>query len=368
MAADTISFARGAPSLDIVDVEGLKDAAARAFANDPGGTTAYGTAIGYAPLRAWIAEQHGVEPANVVVTNGSMQADAFLFDELVEPSDTVVVERPTYDRTLLALRQRLADIRMVELEADGIDVDGVAALIEEVGAPKLAHIIPNFQNPAGYTLSGPKREALVGLAREHGFTIFEDDPYVSIRFAGDPLPTMLSLDRDDTVVYASSFSKTVCPGIRVGYLVGPAELIARIVKRATSTYISPNMVSQAIVHEFCQSGALQRSIETVRTNLKARVDALVTALERDLPDARFVAPEGGYFMWVELPEGTDVDKLFAAAGERGVTFVKGSDFLLEGGGNTLRLAYSGVTPEQIDAGIGRLAEAYKSLSGAPAAA
>jgi 2-aminoadipate transaminase len=368
MAADTISFARGAPSLDIVDVEGLKDAAARAFANDPGGATAYGTAIGYAPLRAWIAEQHGVEPANVVVTNGSMQADAFLFDELVEPSDTVIVERPTYDRTLLALRQRLADIRMVELEPDGIDVDGIATLIDGGVQAKLAHVIPNFQNPAGYTLSGPKREALVSLAREHGFTIFEDDPYVSIRFAGDPLPTMLSLDRDETVVYASSFSKTVCPGIRVGYLVGPAELIARVVKRATSTYISPNMVAQAIVHEFCQSGALQRSIETVRTNLKARVDALVTALERDLPDARFVAPEGGYFMWVELPEGTDVDKLFAAAGERGVTFVKGSDFLLEGGRNTLRLAYSGVTPEQIDEGVGRLAEAYHSLSGTPAAA
>jgi 2-aminoadipate transaminase len=368
MAADTISFARGAPSLDIVDVEGLKDAAARAFANDPGGATAYGTAIGYAPLRAWIAEQHGVEPANVVVTNGSMQADAFLFDELVEPSDTVIVERPTYDRTLLALRQRLADIRMVELEPDGIDVDGVATLIDGGVQAKLAHVIPNFQNPAGYTLSGPKREALVSLAREHGFTIFEDDPYVSIRFAGDPLPTMLSLDRDETVVYASSFSKTVCPGIRVGYLVGPAELIARVVKRATSTYISPNMVAQAIVHEFCQSGALQHSIETVRTNLKARVDALVTALERDLPDARFVAPEGGYFMWVELPEGTDVDKLFAAAGERGVTFVKGSDFLLEGGRNTLRLAYSGVTPEQIDEGVGRLAEAYHSLSGTPAAA
>ena len=362
MAADTISFARGAPSLDIVDVEGLKEAAARAFANDPGGATAYGTAIGYVPLREWIAEQHGVEASNVVVTNGSMQADAFLFDELVEPSDTVIVERPTYDRTLLALRQRLADIRMVELEPDGIDVDGVATLIDGGVEPKLAHVIPNFQNPAGYTLSGPKREALLGLAREHGFMIFEDDPYVSIRFAGDPLPTMLSLDRDEKVVYASSFSKTVCPGIRVGYLVGPAELIARIVKRATSTYISPNMVAQAIVHEFCQSGALQRSIETVRTNLKARVDALVTALERDLPDARFVAPEGGYFMWVELPEGTDVDKLFAAAGERGVTFVKGSDFLLEGGENTLRLAYSGVTPAEIDEGVSRLAEAYRAVA------
>ena len=297
MAADTISFARGAPSLDIIDVEGLKEAAARAFANDPGGATAYGTAIGYAPLRAWIAEQHGVEPAEVVVTNGSMQADAFLFDELVEPSDTVVVERPTYDRTLLALRQRLADIRMVELEHDGIDVDGVATLIDGGVAPKLAHIIPNFQNPAGYTLSGPKREALLGLAREHGFMIFEDDPYVSIRFAGDPLPTMLSLDRDETVVYASSFSKTVCPGIRVGYLVGPAELIARIVKRATSTYISPNMVSQAIVHEFCQSGALQRSIETVRTNLKARVDALVGGA-RARPSRRALRRAGGRLLHV----------------------------------------------------------------------
>src|SRR3954454_11497630 len=306
MAADTISFARGAPSLDIVDVEGLKDAAARAFANDPGGATAYGTAIGYAPLRAWIAEQHGVEPANVVVTNGSMQADAFLFDELVEPSDAVVVERPTYDRTLLALRQRLADIRMVELEPDGIDVDGVAALIERSGAPKLAHIIPNFQNPAGYTLSGAKREALVGLAREHGFTIFEDDPYVSIRFAGDPLPTMLSLDRDDTVVYASSFSKTVCPGIRVGYLVGPAELIAKIAKLATNTYISPNMVAQAIVYEFCVSGAIDGAIATVKRALGERVATLDAALQAHLPEARYTLPEGGYFMWVQLPEGTDV--------------------------------------------------------------
>jgi 2-aminoadipate transaminase len=301
----------------------------------------------------------------VLVTNGSMQADAFLFQLLVGPGDTVVVESPTYDRTLLNLRNRGADVRMVELETDGIDVDALESLLRDGVRPKLAHIIPNFQNPAGYTLSGDKRDALLALAREHEFTIFEDDPYVSIRFAGDPLPTMLSLDREEKVVYASSFSKTVCPGIRVGYLVGPAALIANIVKRATNTYISPNMVAQAIVYEFVRSGALDRSIETVRTNLKARVDALVTALERDLPDARFVAPEGGYFMWVELPEGTDVDKLFAAAGERGVTFVKGSDFLLEGGRNTLRLAYSGVTPEQIDEGISRLAAAYHSLSGTP---
>src|ERR671926_1223981 len=131
MAADTISFARGAPSLDIIDVEGLKESAARAFENDPGGATAYGTAIGYVPLREWIAEQHSVEPSNVIVTNGSMQADAFLFDELVAPGDAVVVERPTYDRTLLGLRQRGADIRPIELEPDGIDVEGVGRLIAD---------------------------------------------------------------------------------------------------------------------------------------------------------------------------------------------------------------------------------------------
>ena len=158
-----------------------------------------------------------------------MQADAFLFDHLVMPGDSVIVERPTYDRTLLGLRQRGADVRSVELEPDGIDVDGVARLLDGGVRPKLVHIIPTFQNPAGYTLGRAKRDALVALAGDRGFTLFEDDPYVSLRFAGVPLPTMLSLDGDDVVVYASSFSKTVCPGVRVGYLVGPSETIAAIV-------------------------------------------------------------------------------------------------------------------------------------------
>src|SRR5436190_18390420 len=168
--ADTISFARGAPSLDIVDQEGLKEAAQRAFTNDPGGTFAYGTSVGYVPLREWIAEQQGVEPEQVLVTNGSMQADAFLFQLLVGPGDAVIVESPTYDRTLLNLRNRGADVRMVELQRDGIDVDALQALLEEDGIlPALAHVIPNFQNPAGHTLCAPKRERLLALAAEHNF-------------------------------------------------------------------------------------------------------------------------------------------------------------------------------------------------------
>jgi DNA-binding transcriptional MocR family regulator len=365
---DTISFARGAPSLDIVDVDGLRDSAVAAFTNDPGGVTGYGTSIGYVPLRRWIAARHGVDEANVLVTNGSMQADAFLFATLVFAGDPVVVEKPTYDRTLLNLRSLGADVRMVSLQTDGIDTDELEALLNEGVKPKLVHVIPNFQNPAGYTLSLAKREALLALAKEHGFVIFEDDPYRHIRFTGEDIPTMLELDDADSVVYASSFSKTVCPGIRVGYLVGPKPLIAQIQKLATNTYISPSMVSQAIVFQFCESGAIDRSIETVKAALAERVEALTSALAEHLPEAVYQAPEGGYFMWVTLPEDADVDAMFEAVKERGVQFVKGSDFLLEGGHNMLRLAYSGVTVDRIGEGVARLAEAYRSIAGAPAPA
>lgn len=359
--ADQISFARGAPSIDIVAVDELKAAAQRAFENDPSGTFSYGTSIGYPPLREWIASKHELPPEQVIVTNGSMQADAFLFELLVEPGDLVIVEAPTYDRTLLSLNKRGAEILAIPLQEDGIDVSALASALEAGARPRLAHIIPTFQNPAGYTLSLDKRKQLLELAREYDFVIFEDDPYIELRFEGERLPTMLSMDDNDKVVYASSFSKTVCPGIRVGYLAGPVEVIGAIQKLATETYISPSMVSESIVNEFCRSGAIDSSVETVKEALRERLGRLTSALERELPDAKFTAPDGGYFLWVDLPDGTDVEALMTAAQERGVVFVKGTDFLLQGGQSSLRLAYSGVTAEQIDEGVTRLAEAYRSL-------
>jgi 2-aminoadipate transaminase len=359
--ADTISFARGAPSLDIVDVEGLKQAAADAFDKDAAGTTAYGTSVGYVPLREWIAEKHGVETDQVLVTNGSMQADAFLFEMLVEPGAEVIVEKPTYDRTLLNLRNRGAQIHMIELERDGIDVAAVEELCGGEANPTLAHVIPNFQNPAGYTLSADKRRELLRLAGEYDFVLFEDDPYIDVRFEGDTLPTMLSQDEAGKVVYASSFSKTVCPGIRVGYLVGPAALIKKVQGIATNTYISPNMVAQSIVNQFARSGRMESAVQRVKEALRERRDTLVEALGEHLPEARFEPPSGGYFMWVDLPEEVDVAELQTAATERGVVFVKGSDFLLEGGEHSLRLAYSGVTADEIPEGIARLADAVRSL-------
>jgi 2-aminoadipate transaminase len=358
-----ISFARGAPSLDIIDVAGLKAASARAFDADPSGMTAYGTSVGYPPLRQWIADKHGVAVDQVLVTNGSLQADAFLFDHLVGSGDAVVVERPTYDRTLLNLRGMGGQVHQVTLQPDGIDTDELRKLLESGVRPKLAHIIPNYQNPAGATLSLDKRRALLDLAAEFGFTIFEDDPYADIRFRGEPLPSMLSLDTRGVVVHASSFTKTVCPGVRVGYLVGPAVLIGDIAKRATNLYISPGMVAQAIVHQFCVSGDIDRSISTVSRALGERARALAAALREHIPGVRFSEPDGGYFLWVELPEDVDVAKLAPAAAQRGVAVVKGSDFLLEGGDHALRLAYSAVTVDQIEEGVRRLAAAVEAVRG-----
>ncbi|MEE6258613.1 aminotransferase-like domain-containing protein [Plantactinospora sonchi] len=358
-----ISFARGAPSLDIVDIDGLKAAAGRAFDADPAGITGYGTSVGYPPLRRWIAEKHGVDVDQVLVTNGSLQADAFLFQHLVSPGDAVVVERPTYDRTLLNLQRMGSKVHAVTIEPDGIDTTELANLLGSGLRPKLAHIIPNFQNPAGVTLSLEKRRALIDLAAEYNFTIFEDDPYADVRFRGESLPSMLTLDDGDNVVHASSFTKTICPGVRVGYLVGPAGLIADIAKQATNLYISPGMVAQAIVHQFCVSGDVDRSIRKVSGALGERATALATALRQYIPDVRFTEPNGGYFLWIELPEDVHADELVPAATERGVTVVKGSDFLPEGGEHSLRLAYSAVTPEQIDEGVRRLADAVRAVRG-----
>ncbi|MGY1743331.1 MULTISPECIES: aminotransferase-like domain-containing protein [unclassified Blastococcus] len=363
-----ISFARGAPSTDIVDVDGLKQAAVAAFENDPAGVTGYGTAIGYVPLRRWIAEKHGVPEDHVLVTNGSMQADAFLFDEYVSSGTSVITERPTYDRTLLGLRERGGEVHLVTLQEDGIDVDEVESLLAGGLRPALAHVIPNFQNPAGYTLSLAKRERLLSLAREYEFLLFEDDPYVDVRFTGEPLPRMLELDGgpdSSNVVYACSFSKTVCPGIRVGYLVGPPGVIDRIRVRATNTYIAPNMVAQGTVYQYVTGDRFPAALERVKTALAERVGVLDEALRRHLPQATFRRPEGGYFLWVSLPEdeGHDVAAIVREATARGVTIVPGTDFLLEGGQNAFRLAYSGVTADVIDEGVHRLAEAVAAARG-----
>jgi len=350
---ETISFARGAPSPDLIPVEAVRAATAKALEDDWQKALSYGVGIGHPGLCAWIADRHGIDAEQVMVTNGSLEAGAMLFRHLLSPGDRVIVEQPSYDRTLLLLKQLGVEFVPVALESDGIDVDAVEAALAE-GPVKLVHLIPNFHNPAGCSLSEEKRVRLVALAAEHGFTIFEDDPYRELPFGEDPPPTMLSMDEADRVIHASSFSKTVSPGVRTGYLAGPVGLIKELAKVANENYISPNMLSGSLVLELCRSGALDRNIEVCKVALKERRDALIDALGKHLPSAEFVVPGGGYFLWADLGEGYNTVELARKAKEAGAPFIPGTDFMLEGGETSLRFSFASVPPEFIDEGVSRI--------------
>ncbi len=358
MAERTISFARGAPSADILPHDAVREAAAHALESDWEKALSYGTGRGHPGLCEWIAELHGADPGQVMVTNGSMEAAALLFRHLVSEGDRVVVEQPTYDRTLLLLQQAGAELVGAPLEADGVDPAAIESACG-AGEVKLAHVIPNFHNPAGCTLSLDKRSAVVQLAAGNGFTLFEDDPYRLICFEKTRGKTMLEMDTADRVIHASSFSKSVSPGVRVGYLVGPADQIATLAKRANETYISPNMLAESIVFELCRSGGLDENLKVVNAALRERRDALVDALREHIPEAEFVVPQGGYFLWLDLNEDVDSKALLAEAKEEGVTFVAGPDFMMEGGASSLRLSFAPVPADEVAEGVQRLARALE---------
>jgi 2-aminoadipate transaminase len=363
---ETISLARGVPAPECIPVDELADCARSAIKNDGATALSYGAAGGYAPLRAWIAERHGVDPVRVVVTNGSLQGFVFLAELLAGNRERVLVEAPTYDRPLKILDGLRADVYAVPQTDEGIDVDALAEELRRGARPAFLYVIPTFQNPSGRTLGPDGRRRLVDLAAEHELLVLEDDPYGLVRFEGVAPPTLHELEGGERVIYSSSFSKIIAPGVRVGYLVLPEALAGRVESLATSTYITPALLSQATVYEFLRRGALARNLELVRSLLKARRDALIEALEEHLgaTGASWNRPEGGYFLWLELPEGVDVVELLRAAEKLGVTFVPGPDFFPRGGGgrSAARLAFSFAAPSQLGEAVSRLATALPSAS------
>jgi DNA-binding transcriptional MocR family regulator len=347
-----ISFARGVPAPECLPVEELADCARAALERDGRTILSYGPSPGYGPLREWIAERHGVDSARVFVTNGSLQGFVFLAQRLAA-GKRVLVERPTYDRPLKILRELDADVVGLHCDEEGLDPDALEQALRDGEKPAFLYVIPTFQNPSGRTLSEERRTRIVELAREHDLLVLEDDPYGLVRFEGEPLPSLLELSDGETA-YSSSFSKTVAPGLRVGWFVLPEALAREIELTATSTYITPVLLGQATVHEFVSQGRFEPNLERVRELLGARRDAMLAALDRELPTLRTTRPEGGYFLWAEL-DGVDAGELLARAEQAGVTFVKGTDF--GGGTDTLRLAYSFVSVDEIAEGVGRLAAA-----------
>jgi DNA-binding transcriptional MocR family regulator len=360
VAEAPISFARGAPAPALIPAEELADCIHAVAKREGAAVFAYGPGGGYAPLREWIADRHRVEPRRVVLTVGGLMGVSFYASEqLARRPGRVLVEAPSYDRTLTILAREGAEVVGLAMDGEGLDPDALAAELERRSEPvSFLYTIPTFQNPSGRTLSRERRLRIVDIVREHGVPVLEDDPYGLVRFDGEAQPSLFELEGGTLVTHASSFSKTAAPGLRTGYFVLPADEAPAFEQRVVSTYISPPFVTQATIAEFVSRGSFEPNLARVVAELRLRRDAMLASLEARFPaGATWNRPEGGYFVWVELP-GVDTSELAARAEWEGVTFVPGRGFFPPGstaGGEDARLAFSYETPARITEGIERLA-------------
>jgi DNA-binding transcriptional MocR family regulator len=363
---DTIAFTRGVPAPEVLPAAELAACFGAALERDPVGVLQYGQPAGYTPLRRHVAADYKVDEAQVFVTNGSLQLMDLLASHLVAPGASVLVERPSYDRALGTFRRRGARVVGIPLQPDGIDLDVLEAQVRRE-VPAFLYVIPDFQNPAGVTLSRSKREGLLDLADRFGFWVVEDVPYRLLRYRGQLLPTLRDLDHPGAarVVTMGSYSKLVAPALRVGHLVAPAALVAALARLGEDTYLSPVLPTQAVVTEFLRRGLLASNLAVLKETYAPRCAAMAAAVRRHLPGVPFADPEGGFFLGLNLPEGARTESLLERAKAHGLLLTDGRGFFAEsaasGGGEDtagerfVRLPFCAVTPAQIDEGVRRLA-------------
>jgi DNA-binding transcriptional MocR family regulator len=357
-----INFTRGVPANESYPIDEVIEAAAAALRARGVAMLQYGPALGFQPLREWLAEWQKVGVDRVLTSNGSLQLIEFLCVHLLKPGDVVFTESPTYDRTLTLLRRHGARVVGIPLEADGPDLGALERAIARQ-APRFFYVIPDFQNPSGATCSGEKRSRLVDLANRHGFLLLEDAPYRLLRYRGREESTLYELAPEQTL-HMSSFTKLIAPGIRTGFMIGRPELVAGIAKAAEDTYISPGYVAQGIAHEWCRRGLLPPQIERLKKLYAPRLDACLAAIDRYMPDATATRPDGGFFLSLTLPEGVPAAAVRAEAATRGLNLADGLAFFPEGGGERfLRLPFCALSPSEIDEGINRLAASVAAVRG-----
>jgi 2-aminoadipate transaminase len=360
VAESPISFARGAPALELIPAEELADCARAIALREGPSIFAYGPGSGYAPLREWIADRHSVEAARIVLTIGGLLGFVLYAEELLaRRPGRVLVEGPTYDRPLKILARKGAEIVVLPTDEDGLDPDGLEAELDRTpDAPSFLYTIPTFQNPSGRTLPLERRLRVVDIVSSRGLPVLEDDPYGLVRYEGAAASSLFELEGGENVTYTSSFSKTVAPGLRTGYFVLPPEEATTFEQRAVSTYISPPFLAQATIFEFLARGHFEPNLERVRLGLETRRDAMLSALAAASPaNARWNHPEGGYFVWLELG-AADAAEMCARAEGAGVALIPGQDFFPSGsalGAHAARLAFSYEPVERIRQGVERLA-------------
>jgi len=353
-AKTTISFNRGVPSLDSFPIAQIQECAQAILEADGATLLQYGKPYGYPPLREHIAAWYDANATQVCLSNGSLQILSFISALLLQPGDTVFVEQPTYDRTIATFRRYQANVVGIPLHEDGPDLEFLSEQLQTV-TPKFFYAIPDFQNPSGVTVSLAKREAVLRLADEHDFWVVEDAPYRSLRYKGSDVPSMRSL-RPDRVLHMSSFTKLLSPGIRVGYLIAPQEILEAMAPIVANTYVCPGLLSEGIVYEFCRRGWLAPNIEKLKQLYGAKLEATLNGLQQHLPQAQWIRPEGGYFVGVTLPEGSNIADLLGKAPAAGLSLSDGRGFFAQGGGDRfLRLAFPALSVDEIGEGLARLA-------------
>lgn len=366
---DIISFGGGMPAPDIFPVEAFTEACQRVLAEHGAKALQYGATEGYLPLREMIVRHTmrygiGVNPENILITSGSQQALDLIGKVFINRGDRILVESPTYLGALQAWNAYGAEYVTVPMDKDGMMTDALEQALR-VG-PKFIYVLPNFQNPTGVTLSLERRQKLVELAEAYGVPIIEDDPYGQLRYEGEHLPSVVQIDNTyrcnngnsycGNVIYLSTFSKTLAPGIRLAWVVAPPEVVRKLTQAKQGTDLHTSTFNQIVAHEVSKGGFLDQHIRLIRKVYLERRNIMLASLDRSFPSGcDWTHPQGGLFLWATIPEPLKSVDVLKKAIEEKVAFVPGYSFYPTGGGqNTMRLNFSYASPENIQLGIARL--------------
>ena len=356
-----IVFTRGVPPPEAFPARELASCFDAALEEDSTTILQYGQQGGYPALRQQLAEEYGVREQEILIGNGSLHLQDLLAAALIRPGATVLTEQPSYDRAITTFRRRGARVIGIPLEPDGISIERLEAAVQRQ-TPAFLYLVPDFQNPAGATLGLEKRRAVVDLATRYGFYVIEDVPYRKLRYQGSDLPLLRSFDPQQ-VITMSSFSKLLSPGLRVGYMIADAALIATVTRLGEDTYLSPVLPTQAAVAEYLRRGWLAPNIERLKQLYRPRWQTMIAATQRYLKGAQIFAPDGGFFVSVQLPPSANTTDLVARARAHDLILTPGQPFFADpddgvppAGERFVRLPFCAVTPEQIEAGVQRLAE------------
>ncbi|MBW6465638.1 MAG: PLP-dependent aminotransferase family protein [Brevefilum sp.] len=372
---DVISFAGGLPAPDLFPIQRFKEAAEVVLTEMGERALQYGTTEGYQPLREMIAHnatKYGIQISadNVLITTGSQQALDLLGRIFINRGDRVLVESPTYLGALQAWNAYGVKYVTIPFDEDGMQTDRLESRLRT--GLKFIYVLPNFQNPTGVTLSRERRMQLVEMANAYGVPIVEDDPYGQLRYEGEHIPPVVVLDDEirakevpiysGNVIYTSTFSKILAPGLRLAWVVAPTDVIKKLVQAKQGCDLNTSTFNQYLAYEVANGPWMKTHIQTIRETYKERRDVMLKALEDYMPEGvNWTRPKGGLFLWVTTPESLDTQTIFKSAVEQKVAFVPGNSFHPLGGGhNTMRLNFSCMKPDLIDEGIKRLAEVIKN--------